>query len=359
MVIAACRDRQTASGGAARVLGFDTEPRKTNRRAMNQIAGNFPTPFAIWSRRLALFSGQLVLLGIVLHRFASLPTPVAINVFAASFVGAGVAVLLSFVAFVLIWRQGRSGAWSAFAGLVFGLLLFAWPAAYVPTVLALPPIHDVTTDPVSPPQFVALAKQRPTAANSAAYGGAEVAKQQAEAYPDIRPFVLPRSVTETYEIVGEVARRLRWKVANEVAPQGKGRPGYIEAVDRTLVVGFADDVVIRIDGDQREARIDVRSASRFGQHDLGRNATRVRLLFREIEQHMERSAAGDRSLQRRKSRLKAVPKRPKGSPALSAAQLKSQGRAQQGAQRVPPPKEKQRPPTVNQGLGIQFPLWPQ
>ena len=326
---------------------------------MNPNVAIFPTPFAVWSRRVALFSVQLVVLGVVLHRFASLPTPVALNLFAASIAGAGIAVLLAFGAFVMIWRQGRSGAWSALAGLVFGLALFAWPAGYLPSFLTLPAIHDITTDPVSPPQFVALAKQRPANANSSGYGGAAVAKQQADAYPDVRPFVLPRPANEIFELVGEVARRLHWKVASEVAPQGKGRPGYIEAVDRTLVVGFTDDIVIRIDGDQRETRIDVRSASRFGEHDLGRNATRVRLLFREIEQQMERSAAGDRSLLRRKSRLKAVPKRPKGAPALSAAQQKSQARAQQGVQRAPPPKEKQRPPVASQGPGTQFPQWSQ
>ena len=108
-----------------------------------------------------------------------------------------------------------------------------------------------------------------------------------EAYPDIRPVVVARSAAETFEVLEETVRRLRWDVVATEAPQGRGKPGTIEAVERTLVLGFYDDIVIRIDGDQRETRIDIRSASRYGQHDLGRNAARVRGFFKELQSRLE------------------------------------------------------------------------
>ena len=53
--------------------------------------------------------------------------------------------------------------------------------------------------------------------------------------------------------------------------------GRIEATDRTLWFGFADDVVIRIaDTGDGGSRVDVRSLSRVGVGDLGANAQRVR-----------------------------------------------------------------------------------
>ena len=76
---------------------------------LNEIARAFPTPLATWSRRAALFSVQLVLLGIVLHRVFSLPTPVALNLFVTGFAGAAVAVLLGLAALVVVWRQGAVG----------------------------------------------------------------------------------------------------------------------------------------------------------------------------------------------------------------------------------------------------------
>ena len=319
---------------------------------MNQVVAIFPTPFAAWSRRVALFSVQLVLLGILLHRFLSLSTPVAMNLFVAALVGAATAITLGLIAAVFIWRQGRSGAWSAAAGVLVGLGLFAWPAAYLPFYLNLPPLNDVTTDPSVPPRFVALAKQRGKDSNPIAYPGGEAARIQAEVYPDIRPVIIPRPATETFEMVSDIVRRMRWKIEAEQPPQGRGKPGYIEALDRTLVIGFYDDVVIRIDGDARESRIDVRSASRYGRHDLGRNANRVRRLFAELRTQLETNVPGI-SRRRRARPDAAVPKRPKGAPAAAAAQTKSRGQPQSGAQRGPQPKEKLRPKAENQGRGKQ------
>lgn len=309
---------------------------------MSQIVAIFPTPFAAWSRRVALFSVQLAIVGILLHRLASLSTPVALNLFATALAGAAAAVLLALVAFVFIWRQGRSGTWSATVGILLGLALFAWPAALVPFALTKPAINDVSTDTAVPPRFVTLAKQRPPGANDVKYAGPSAAKLQIEAYPDIRPLVVPRPVNETFELVGDTVRRLRWRIAAEDLPLGKGRPGYIEASDRTLVLGFTDDIVIRIDGDQRETRIDARSASRFGRHDLGRNASRIRKLYKELEVQLEQSVGGAVvGKRRRKSPAQAVPKRQKGQPALSAAAAK-QGAGKAGQRAAPPPKERPR-----------------
>ena len=63
-----------------------------------------------------------------------------------------------------------------------------------------------------------------------------------------------------------------------------GRDGTIEAVARTLVMGFREDIAIRITPLQTGAQIDVRSASRFGPHDFGSNASRVRGLLEEIDE---------------------------------------------------------------------------
>ncbi len=307
---------------------------------MQSSVAIFPTPIAAWSRRVALFSLQLILLGFFLHRFVSLPTPITMNLFGAAMAGAVVAILLAFVAFTIIWRLGRSGAWSATGGLVFGLLMLAWPAAYLPFYLSLPEINDVTTDAAVPPRFVTIANQRPKGANSVAYAAAKM-QLQAEHYPDIKPIIIPRPTTETFEMVGDIVRRLKWKVEAEQPPQGRGKPGYIEAVERTFVLGFYDDIVIRIDGDARESRVDVRSASRYGKHDLGRNAQRVRRLFTEIRTQLESGISGDRPRRKRRTPDAAVPKREKGAPQAASARSKSKGAAQQGAQRGQQPKGKQ------------------
>src|SRR5262249_30059588 len=67
------------------------------------------------------------------------------------------------------------------------------------------------------------------------------------------------------------------------APQAGRREGRIEAVARTPIMGFRDDVVIRVRAETDGVRIDARSASRYGSFDFGTKAARVRGLVDGIE----------------------------------------------------------------------------
>ena len=49
-------------------------------------------------------------------------------------------------------------------------------------------------------------------------------------------------------------------------------------------MGFRDDVSIRIRAAGEGTRVDVRSASRYGMHDFGTNARRIRALLDEIDE---------------------------------------------------------------------------
>jgi uncharacterized protein (DUF1499 family) len=308
---------------------------------------NSVAPAGDWACRLALFSAALIVTTLGMHRLLGMPTPVALNIFKLTFAGAGAALLLGCIASIQIWRQGRGGAATALGGIIVGLAIFAWPALYIPTLASLPAINDVTTDPRTPPPFVALSKFRVAGANTPAYPGEAFARQQAAAYPDLRPFVVDRSAEEAFELVAAAVRRLKLKVVTEEPPRGRsGRPGAIEAVDRTLIVGFYDDVAIRVDGDHQRARIDVRSASRYGAHDLGRNASRVRKILKELQTQLEATvpAASGGRLARLKARAQrmAVPKRLKGGDQQSAVPPDAHDRAQSDAQRGPAPKVKPR-----------------
>ena len=56
-------------------------------------------------------------------------------------------------------------------------------------------------------------------------------------------------------------------------------------MDRTLFFGFTDGhISIRVTGSAKAAKsLEVRSSSRFGQHDLGRNAERIRRYLSEVK----------------------------------------------------------------------------
>ena len=75
----------------------------------------------------------------------------------------------------------------------------------------------------------------------------------------------------------------KWYIGDTRAPTVTRRDGVIEAVARTPIMGFRDDVVIRITPLGQGTRVDMRSASRFGDHDLGSNASRIRSMLEDID----------------------------------------------------------------------------
>lgn len=261
-----------------------------------RTAEDKPSRLAVWCAGVAVFSAALVFSALFLHRLFSIPTPVALNLLKLSIFGGLVSLALGALATVDIWRNGSRGvARVVFGGLV-AMCIVGWPLTALPTIRALPEINDVTTDTDSPPQFVALAASRPPGSNRADYPGEAFAVPQRQAYPDLKPLLINRSVAEAYEVSVDAVRRLGMKSVSETPP-GDEAPatGLVEAVDRTMIWGFYDDIVIRVVGNRLTAQVDVRSASRYGRHDLGRNATRVREILAEIVSRLEATVTGPRT----------------------------------------------------------------
>jgi hypothetical protein len=51
-------------------------------------------------------------------------------------------------------------------------------------------------------------------------------------------------------------------------------------------MGFRDDIAVRVRRDDEGSKIDVRSASRYGRHDFGTNASRIRSLLEDIDDRL-------------------------------------------------------------------------
>jgi hypothetical protein len=239
---------------------------------------------AAWSRRLALFALAVAALSILIVRSNLLEIGPALATFAAALVFAALAILLAFPAFVAIWRQGKTGLGAALSGLLLGALLLAYPSYLAYRASKLPPISDISTDADDPPRFDALARARP--ADRIAYPGAAAAQAQRAAYPDVGPLQVSTPVKLTYDAALALVNKRKWRVADARPPAGNRRDAVIEATARTPIMGFRDDVVIRVSPTSEGARVDVRSASRYGVYDFGANAARIRSLLEDIDDAM-------------------------------------------------------------------------
>jgi len=193
----------------------------------------------------------------------------------------GLAALL--VALIGAWitrpAAQRRGFALALAGAVAGAVAFGVPFAMLQSAKASPPIHDITTDTENPPRFVAIIALRQGSPNSVEYEGEAVAGQQRMAYSDIRPVTLAEPPDAAFKRALTAARDIGWQIVAAVPAQGR-----IEATDTTLWFGFKDDIVVRVIPTAGGSRIDVRSVSRLGEGDLGKNAARIRAYLRRLQQ---------------------------------------------------------------------------
>ena len=247
---------------------------------------------ATWSRNLAVFAVVAVIVSILIVRFGFLEMKPALATFLGALGIAGLSILVGLAAFASIWQNGSRGMSRILLALLIDAIVLAYPAYLGLQYRKLPPIHDITTDPIDPPRFDALARLRAgEGANSAVYAGLYSAEQQRIAYPEIETVELEMPVQRAYEVTLALINKRKWLVIDERAPQLPRRIGRIEAVARTPIMGFREDVSIRVTPDGDDSRVDIRSSSRYFESDLGSNAARVTKLIEDINTAAEAANA--------------------------------------------------------------------
>lgn len=242
------------------VLSVPTDPgRPVSRFALSvlllALLALFLAALAGFGVRLDLWSGErgLALLRESLWAGVSLTILAAVALFAA--------------------RPGgpRRGFTAAFCGLVLALVVVGLSLQLRRAEARLPRIHDVTTDVSNPPPFVALAPLRAASGNASEYAGETFARAQEVAYQDVQPVLLNLSHYDAYLLVLSTAEEMGWTIIDATEREGR-----VEATDRTTWFGFREDIVVRLTAVGGRTVVDVRSASRNRQADLGSNARRIR-----------------------------------------------------------------------------------
>ncbi len=240
---------------------------------------------ASWARRLAVFAVVAAVVSTLIVRFGFLDFKPALMTFLGALAFAGLSILVSLAAFAAIWQNGSRGMTRILMALLLDILILAYPAYLAYQYKRLPPIHDITTDPIDPPRFDALARLRTgDGANPAGYAGLYSAEQQRAAYPEIEPVLLDVSPQRAYDITLQLVTRRKWLIIDERPPQPPQRVGRIEAVARTPVMGFREDVSIRVAPYDDGSRVDIRSSSRYFEHDFGSNAARITKLTDDLNE---------------------------------------------------------------------------
>jgi len=238
---------------------------------------------AKWSPLVAWFALVVTVMAVALIRFGRVDYTAGFVVLGAGLALAVLGIVLSGLAFIRIWQEGRRGLGSAVRGLLIAVVILAYPGWFALRGATLPPINDITTDTENPPQF-----SRSRAVLEARAGRVppdqprEVREAQREAYAQIAPLTLDVPPEDAFELVQKAAANRGWQIIEASAPGGRVGIGRVEAIDRTFLLRLPDDITIRIRPRADGTRIDIRSVSRFGGHDFGQNAARIRAFLDEL-----------------------------------------------------------------------------
>ena len=184
-------------------------------------------------------------------------------------------------AIVIAIRAYRARSWMRLAvsavAIVVGLTSFAIGFDTQRRREHSPSIHDVTTDLDNPPTFTAVIARRADAPNRLDRSPG-LAELQRQGYPDLAPVTVQSRPDQAFDRALAAAQSLGWEIVT--ADKSSGR---IEATDTTRWFGFVDDVAVRLTPWGAGTRIDVRSVSRTGVGDAGRNAARIRRFLKELQ----------------------------------------------------------------------------
>ncbi len=243
---------------------------------------------AVWSRRLATFALALAVISIALARTQIVDIGAALAVLGASILFACAALLFAVAGIAVIWRKGYRGTRHVLAASALAVLLLAEPTWMAIQAVRLPILNDVSTDLNDPPDFSRSAR---AIAGRNKFDHPPIPPEwrdaQRSAYPAIQPIVLDLDIEEAWPLVLKAVEARKWAVIDEVRPGGRIGIGHLDAVDRPLIMGFPDDVTVRVRPLAGQTRIDLRSASRYGRHDFGANAKRIQGFSDELQAQLD------------------------------------------------------------------------
>lgn len=238
---------------------------------------------ATWSVRTALFALVVTLYGVMLVRGGQQGAP-GLAALGSGFVLALGAVVLAALAAAAMWNRGVRGIGRAIWATLIGFSLLAGPVYVVVQIVALPALNDISTDIEDPPAF---ARSRAAQAARAGHVPRELPREaravQREAYQRIIPVVTDLPPEEAFALALRAATGMGWQIIERLPPGGRAQIGRIDAIATTRVLRFHDDITIRVRPRADGSRIDIRSASRIGKHDLGANAARIQDYLDQVQ----------------------------------------------------------------------------
>jgi hypothetical protein len=242
---------------------------------MISIAERRSSRSASWASRLATFSAVLLVVSALGHRLGLVETVGFFWLLGVVVALAVTALVLSGAGFLDLWTDGDHGGMSAARAAVVALFVLSPFVVSAWNVYAYPQLSDISTDVVDPPPLEAAAGVRTQAMNPVGPISPELGARQNENYPDVTGRRYPLSADRVQELAAGLVLDQGWQFTRPPTAPLDGGDNFIEALAHTMLLALPVDVGLRITDEGETSYVDMRSAWRYGRHDLGDNAQRI------------------------------------------------------------------------------------
>jgi hypothetical protein len=230
--------------------------------------------WAIWARRIGALALPLALIPVLLHRGHIITSDNFLTIEAIALGLAALAVLMALIAFVRLWFTGDQGWWKATLAFVFGLICLAPLGYFGYLYLRQPASPDISTDFSNPPALVSYVDARFVTPEQRAVLEAQ--------FPNARSRNYPIAAPEMFDAVADLIDDRGWDVRASRRPATQVDTGELNAVITTLL-GFREEVAIRVTGTADGTTIAMRSASLSTFPDFGENGQRVEAFMLDLD----------------------------------------------------------------------------
>jgi hypothetical protein len=230
--------------------------------------------WAVWARRVGALALPLAIIPVLLHRLHVVTSDNFLVIEAIALGLAGLAVLMALIAFSRLWFTGDQGWWKASLAFIFGVLPLLPAAWFGYLYLHQPSVPDVTTDFANPPALVSFVESR--------FVAPEERSRIEAAYPNARSRNYPIAAPQMFDTVSDLVDDRGWDIRAKRAPLSEVDTGDLNAVV-TTILGFREEVAIRIAGGPDGTTIAMRSASLSSFPDFGENGARIEAFMLDLD----------------------------------------------------------------------------
>lgn len=232
--------------------------------------------WAVWAARLARLVIPLYVVSVLAHHIELIDGPIFVTMFALATILGMAALAVGLIAFIRLWYTGDHGwgmaSWANLVGIAVAGLL----GLTVLLATQHPQTNQVTTNINNSPPLGAPSLETPAKQAELEQMAQEVA------------ISFPTAVTRAYplgpnDILPLLERQIAAKGWDNVSRQSATETETLYMGDVKTWLGFKDRVSIRAIYDQNQSEIDMRSASYFGEADLGTNGRRIQSFLADLD----------------------------------------------------------------------------